>query len=218
MEIYCLGTCSFYYTFMEKYEHTIAYLISRVLGPAPLVIILWFVVALRSGIGFWKAIWVYPLIFIFSIGIPLLLTTYLVMLKKVTDIDWSNIEDRNKYLMPISLISLFIFLILIFLLTNTTIFHLALVLALIILVSVYITAILKFKISGHMILASLTFAGINLFFDMKFLWVYILLLPIAWARYTLKVHTVKELLAGTILSNGIMLLALLIFGWPTVPK
>ena len=205
-------------TFFSKNKNNWAFLISRLLGPAPLIIILWFVVAVRSGIGFWKAILVYPVIFIFSIGIPLLFTTYLVAIKKVSDIDWSDINDRNKYLTPVALATLSIFLVLIFFLTNTTIFHLSLVFAVIALSATAITSILKFKISGHMILASITFAGINLFFNMNYLWIYLLLIPLAWARYTLKVHTVAELLAGMVLSNGIMLLALLIFGWPGIPK
>lgn len=193
-------------------------MISRLLGPSPLVIILWFVVAIRSGIGFWKAIWVYPIIFIFSIGIPLLITTYLVATKRVSDIDWSKIEDRNRFLFPITIAALFILVILIYFLTDSTTFHLSLVLAAVILTTTFVTAVLKYKISAHMVLASLTFGGINLYFHLQFLWLYLLLIPIAWARYILKKHTVDQLVAGTVLSNGIMLLALLIFGWPAVPK
>lgn len=204
--------------FSLKNKNNLAFIISRLFGPVTFIIFLWLTTALKSGLGFWKAIWVYPVIFVFSIGIPLIITTYLVAIKRVSDIDWSNIEARNKYLLPLSVPTLSIFIFLFYFLTNSTLFHLSLVLAAIMIAGIFITSILKFKISGHMILASMTIANFNLFFHMGYLWLYFLLIPIAWARYTLKVHTIKELVAGIILANGIMLLALLIFGWPNIPK
>lgn len=204
--------------FSLKNKNNLAFIISRLFGPVTFIIFLWLTTALKSGLGFWKAIWVYPVIFVFSIGIPLIITTYLVAIKRASDIDWSNIEARNKYLLPLSIPTVSIFILLFYFLTNSTLFHLSLVLAVIMIAGIFITSILKFKISGHMILASMAIANFNLFFHMGYLWLYFLLIPIAWARYTLKVHTAKELLAGIILANGIMLLALLIFGWPNIPK
>lgn len=205
-------------TFFSKNKNKFAFIISRLLGPVTFIVFLWLTTAVKSGLGFWRAIWVYPVIFTFSIGIPLIITTYLVAIRKVSDIDWSDIEDRNKYLLPLSIPTVVIFILLFYFLTNSTLFHLSLVLATIMVASIFVTSILKFKISGHMILASMAIANFNLFFHMGYLWLYLLLIPIAWSRYTLKKHTFNELFAGVILSNGIMILALLIFGWPAVPK
>lgn len=82
---------------------------------------------------------------------------------------------------------------------------------------VFIWTIFNFKISGHIIMATVTIAGVNLFLGRQFLWLFLLLIPIIWARSTLKVHTLAQLLAGFILPTVIMLLALLLFGWPAVP-
>jgi hypothetical protein len=194
----------------------LAYIISRILGPLTLVCLIWLVTAFKSGIGFWKAVWVYPLIFILSIAIPFGITTYLILTKRVDNLDWKKLEDRNRYF-PIALGALGILVILTYFLTNSTIFHLTLVLAVIILATIFCYLFLRFKISAHMVLASITFAAINLFYHLQFLWLYLLLIPLAWARYTLKVHTLIELVAGLILANGIILAALLIFGWPNVP-
>lgn len=73
-----------------------------------------------------------------------------------------------------------------------------------------------FKISGHMVIATLAVSGVNLFFGLHFFWLYLLLIPIMWARLTLKVHTYSELLAGILLPVTLMLAALAIFGWPKI--
>lgn len=196
-------------------KQKLAYLISRLLGPAPMICLLWLVTALRSGIGFWKALWVYPLIFVFSIGIPLLVTTFMVKTKRV-DIEWSKLEDRKK-LIPLALYALASGVILTYLLTTPTLFHLSLLLTVIIILAIAVSSLLHFKISGHIILATITVSGIILFFGFNYIWLYIILLPIIWARYTLKVHTLPQLIAGFILPTVIILLALLFFGWPQIP-
>ncbi len=198
-------------------NRSLAYLISRVLGPLPLLILLWFVTAVKSGIGFWKALWVYPVILLATIILPTSITTFLVATKKVKDIEWSNLKDRQKYLPPLAIISIFLLLILTYWLTNQTIFHLSLLLSLIIAGMVLTWVIFNFKISNHLVIATVTFAGVNLFFHFKFWWLFILLIPIIWARYVLKMHTLAQLIWGFILPAAIGLLAILLFGYPAVP-
>lgn len=195
----------------------LAYLISRLLGPLPLACLLWLVTALKSGIGFYKALWVYPLIFFITIAIPTLITSYLIAIKKVKSIEWPDLNERKKYLPPISLVAIILLNFLTYLLTNQTVFHLSLLLGLIILAMIFIWSFLNFKISGHIIIATVTFAGVNLYFHNNFLWLFILLIPIIWARYVLKIHTLAQLIAGFILPATIGLLALLLFGYPAVP-
>lgn len=195
----------------------IAFIISRILGPVPLICLLWLVTALKSGIGFWKAIWVYSLIFLICIAIPITLTTFLIVQKKISDIEWSKISDRRKFGLPILLIDLILLLMLTYFLTNQTIFHLTLVFSFIALANSLIYLFSSFKISAHMAGATIVFAGVNLFYHLRFMWLFLLLIPIAWARYTLKIHTLLELITGATLTFGILLLALLLFGYPAVP-
>ncbi len=200
----------------DKYKYALAYFLSRLFGPLPLVCVIWIITAAKSGIGFWKAIWVYPLIFVIVIAIPLTITTYLVLTKRVKDIEWSDINERNRYLPPITLISLIFLLLLTKLFTSPTIFHLSLLLSVIVITMLLIYLFFRFKVSGHLALAALTVSAINLYWDRQFLWLFLLLIPLVWARHTLKVHTLSELISGFLIPEGIILLALAIFGWPKV--
>lgn len=194
-----------------------AYIISRVLGPLPLVCLLWLATTLKSGIGFWNALWVYPLIFLVTIAIPNLITFYLISVKKVRGLDWPDLAERKKYLPSIAALSILALVTLTKILTNETVFHLSLLLSVIAISMILIWTFFNFKISAHIIVATGTFAGVNLFFHMQFLWLFLLLIPIIWARLILKMHTLPQLIAGFILPSVIILVAVLIFGWPAVP-
>jgi|GEM_PF-2375558 len=200
----------------DKWKYSLAFFISRVFGPFPLVCVLWLTTALKSGIGFWKAILVYPLIFFVDIAIPIAITSYLIYAKKVKDIEWSDLEQRNQYLLPISFIAIPLLLFLTYFLTNSTIFHLSILFSIIVLSMLTIYRFFHFKISGHIVTATIVISGVNLFFGLNFLWLFLLIIPIIWARYTLKVHTLVELISGFVLPAIIMLMAVFIFGWPNI--
>lgn len=153
-------------------QKKVAFIISRIFGPIPLLCFLWLITALKSGIGVWRAIWVYPVIFLVTIAIPTLITTYLIASKRVKDIEWSDISQRKKYLPAITVFSVFFLLLLTKLLTNDTIFHLSLLLSAIMVAMVLIWTFLNFKISGHIVIATITFAGINLLYHQKFWWLF----------------------------------------------
>ena len=54
-----------------------------------------------------------------------------------------------------------------------------------------------YKISGHMLLSSSYILMINFLFNWQFLWLFLILPFVAFARIYLKKHTVWEVLAGT---------------------
>lgn len=198
-------------------QKRIAFFVSRVFGPVPLLVVLWLTTAVKSGIGFWRALWVYPLILLITLIIPISLTTYLIAVKKVGDIEWKNLEDRRKFLIPIGIYSVAALIILTYFLTNSTIFHLTLLFSSIIVTFIAVYAFTNFKISAHIAVATITMANINLFFGLNYLWLFLILIPIIWARYILKVHTLAELISGFLLPSAMLLLGLFLFGWPSVP-
>lgn len=201
----------------DKWKYAAAYFVSRILGPFPLLILLWFVTAVKSGIGFWKALWVYPLIGFVGIGLPFLVSTWILFRKKSTDLEWTDTDDRVNVIL-ITLFFWFLSTILVKYLTNQTIFHLTLLAGGIGIILFLITAVLRFRISLHISAASGVFWGINFLTHFKFLWLFILLIPVIWSRYVLKAHTLAELTAGLILTNGLIILAILLFGLPRVPQ
>jgi len=191
----------------------LAFLISRILGPLPLICILWLVVAVKSGIGFWKAIWVYPVIFVFVIAFPVLVTTYLVVTKRVSGIEWKNISERKKYMPSIAFISLVLLNFLTYILTNPTTFHLGLLLSAVMFTMILFWIFNK-KISGHMVISVVTFSGINLYFHLQFLWLFLLIIPTFWARYTLNVHSLKQLVAGILMPLLFILVGIILLCCP----
>lgn len=198
-------------------EKKIAFFISRFFGPIPLLFVLWLTTALKSGIGFYKALWVYPVILLFSLLIPTAITTYLISIKKVSDIEWKKLADRRKFLLPLGIYAVISLVIATYFLTNATTFHLTLLFSTIIVTFMGIYAFTSFKASAHIAVATVTIASINLFFHQQYLWLFSLLIPIIWARYVLKVHTLAELIGGFTITASILLLGLLLFGWPAVP-
>jgi hypothetical protein len=198
-------------------KHRLAFIISRVLGPLPLLCLLWLATAVKSGIGIWRALWVYPVIFIIGIAIPFSITTYILIKRHGrTTIEWTNIKDRMIFV-PLLFFFWSINLVAVYFLTNRTVFHLSLLAAALTVAAFFITVILKFKISLHIMAASGVFWGVNFMTHFKFWWLFLLLPPLIWARYVLKIHTLTELASAAILANTLILLAVYIFGWPAVP-
>ncbi len=203
-------------SFLKKNKLTIAYILSRLFGPVPILCLLWFTAAYKSGIGFWRALWVYPLIFVVCVALPTAITT-LILVKRKIDLDWTNRQQRLTafliylaFWFPASALVLF--------LTNATMFHLYLLLLFIAIILLFITSFLKYKISLHAAGAFVTFCAVNLFTHNRYPWLFLFLIPIIWSRLVLKKHTFKQLILGILIPASLILIALLVFGWPKIPK
>lgn len=204
---------------MDKYmtAKNLAFVVSRIFGPVPLLCLLWLTTALKSGIGFWKALWVYPLIFLVGIAVPFFITTAIIVAKgRTLDFDWKKREDRI-ILIPILIVFWALTLVLTRFLTNQTIYHLALLAGMVTAATFAITAVFKSKISMHAAASSGVFWGVNFLTHFRYWWLFLLLIPIVWARHRLKIHTGYELVAGILLANGLIILAVFIFGLPAAP-
>ncbi len=188
-----------------------AYIISRLLGPLPMLCLLWLVTALKSGVSYSRAIWVYPLIFLVGIIIPTLISVSVMRVKKI-DFEWTNLKDR-KLLIPIYFPLWLVVLVITWQFTNLVIFHLALITTLQIIIGITLYTYFHFKASAHMMIASGTFWGVNFMTHGSFWWLFLLLIPLMWARLKLKQHSFKELIAGLLVINVLDILALLFFGW-----
>ncbi len=57
------------------------------------------------------------------------------------------------------------------------------------------------KISLHASTVSAFAMAIIMVFGVKFIWVYFLILPVLWARFYLKKHTISQLVAGTFVAG-----------------
>lgn len=194
---------------------SLAFLVSRILGPLPLLCLLWLATALKSGIGFWKALWVYPILFLIGIAIPTTISI-VILRKKHIDIEWSNLKDRYL-LIPIYVPFWAIVLLLVWKLTSPAIIYLSILMSAGIVTGIFCIVVLRYKVSAHMAIASAVFWGINFLTHNKYLWLFLLLIPLFWARLELKQHTIKQLVAGLLIANVLTGAFVYFFGWPAVP-
>lgn len=71
----------------------------------------------------------------------------------------------------------------------------------VLLASVMMLITFFWKISLHASTVSAFAMAIIMVFGVRFLWVYVLVLPVLWARYYLRKHTISQLIAGTFVAG-----------------
>ncbi len=71
------------------------------------------------------------------------------------------------------------------------------------LATIMMTITLFWKISLHASTVSAFAMAIIMVFGIQYAWVYLFVLPVLWARYALRKHTVSQLIAGTFVAGVI---------------
>lgn len=130
--------------------------------------------------------------------------------EKKLDLDITDREDRIVPLMLATLGALIGGYLVSVRLENENLLFLSNVLVALLICLTIITFI--WKISLHAATMSAMVTIIVLFSGSIFLWLYLLLLPIIWARILLKQHTPAQLIGGIMLGMGLTIIAFKIFG------
>lgn len=160
---------------------------------APLILI---ISLLNSGLSTQQVKILFILLGIIDVLFPIILFFYYLKTKRISDIDVTIRQERHKLFAVVSL----------FLLLGTTVsfsfgnqefFILHLTVFMMTLTILCITFF--YKISAHLFMAAGTLFLINFLLDWHALWLFILLLPIAFARFYLKKHDMPQILLGSIL-------------------
>lgn len=158
--------------------------------------VLLFVTISNSGLSNQQIKLLLPLLLSIDVILPIFL--FFLTLKKggVSDIDVTKRQERHKLFGVMTLI-VFISTLISYFLANNLFFVLQLIALTSALTMFLIT--LRFKISGHALMNTGSIFVVNYLFDWKFLWIFIIVPLVAFARIHLKKHTLSEVLAGGIL-------------------
>lgn len=125
------------------------------------------------------------------------------------DIDISNRGDRPLPLMLASLGALFGGYLISDRLESDSLLLISNVLVAMLLLLTVTTLVWKISIHASTLTALVTL--LVLFRGEAFLWLFLLIIPVAWSRYFLRQHTLAQLIAGSALGVGVTYFAWLVF-------
>jgi hypothetical protein len=174
-------------------KKNLARFISFVFGP----IFLWplglLLIIFNSQLSFWSRNQILTWTFIFLIFLPLILFIVALKTKIISDFDITKKKERRVPML------IFVFLLIINLMFVRffgiqIVFFFFLILFFLIIVNSLITVF--WKISSHMAINTITIVLINHFFGGHFVYLFLILPIIFWARFFLKRHTTAQLLGG----------------------
>lgn len=185
---------------MKKFKSIFAEVLSRVLDPVweiPLALLLAIGFAVHEGLR-WRFVGL--LLFIDAV-VPLIFFLTMLYHKQIKDWDIQNRAQR----IPLYLFTMICHLGGIWLaheLGRTELVSILLVFYGVAVIFFVIT--LKWKISIHAGVNAVLFTAVNIFYDFKYVWLYILLCLVMWARVYQKHHTWTQVLSGAILGSGVV--------------
>ncbi len=163
----------------------------------------------NSGLSMSQVQILVPVLLFFNIGIPFSAYNFLYKKKLISDVDITKREERYL-LFGLTTAAFLISLILVYFLGNFEFFVLSLIMFIAALTLFIVT--LKWKISGHMILNAAAITIMVYLFGPKMLWLLPIIPLVGFARVYLKKHTLKQVIAGTIVGLGEPYLVLKLFG------
>lgn len=178
----------------------LAIIISRVFDPVWLIPGM---LAIAAGWSLFNGLrWRFIVILLLIDGlIPFIYFAHLLSTKEISDWDTTKREQRLK-LYGFTLVTHSIGVILAFLLGKiilAKILFLFLTLA-----GVFTLITFRWKISIHTGVSSAAVVFLSLLFGSNWLWLFLIVVVVAWSRITMKKHTLMQALAGAIAAAGIV--------------
>lgn len=178
-----------------------ANIVSRITEPLLwLPVMIWLVVS-NTNVPVGKQFIYFPILLLFVFVFPFGYFLYLLLVKKEFDIDITERGKRLGYTSK-SMISFGIGFILTYFMGR----ELFIITGAVFLSSLgLILVTTRWKISFHGGLNTLVFCTVNYFYQWRFWWMFLLLIPIGLARLIMKKHTLAQFVAGIVLCAAIFL-------------
>lgn len=149
--------------------------------------------------------------FLFTIVLPGFYILWLMEAKKITDIHMSNANDRKNPVIVAAIFSVLGAVILFSLHAARPVVVISVIYALNSVVIAIVTQWWKISIHTGMFASIATIATI--IFGLRFWWLYLLLIPLAWSRIYRKKHTIWQTIMGAAATSLITLLTFWVFGY-----
>jgi hypothetical protein len=190
---------------MKKVKQILAIVLSRILDPVweiPLALIVAIGFAVHEGLR-WRFV---GLLLFIDVIVPMIFFLTMLYNKQIKDWDVQNRTQRT----PLYLFAMICHLGGIWLahelgrtqlVSILLVFYAAAV--------VFFIIALKWKISLHAAVNAVLFTTINLFYDFQYVWLYILLFLVMWARVYQKHHTWEQVIVGALIGGGMVYLGLI---------
>lgn len=178
----------------------LALIVSRLFDPA------WMIPGMLAVAAGWSLLnglrWRFIVILLLIDGLmPFLYFVHLLSTKEISDWDTTKREQRIK-LYGFTLVAHSIGAVLAFLLGKIV---LAKILFLfLILATVFTLITFKWKISIHTGVSSAAVVFLSLLFGLNWMWLFLIVLAVAWARITMKKHTLAQAVLGAMVAAGII--------------
>lgn len=178
----------------------LAIIISRLFDPA------WLIPGMLSVAAAWSLLnglrWRFIVILLLIDGlIPFLYFVHLLSTKEISDWDTTKREQRLK-LYGFTLVAHSIGVVMAFLLGKIVLAKILFLFLTLAIVFTLITFI--WKISIHTGVSSAAVVFLSLIFGLNWMWLFLIVFAVAWARITMKKHTLMQAVVGAILSVGII--------------
>ncbi len=176
-----------------------AQIISRITEPLIwLPLMVWLVLSNVSLPVHQQVVW-FPVLLLFVFVIPFGYFLYLVFIRKEFDIDVTRRSKRVDF--TLKCMASFAVAVGITLFLNRELFIITGAVFLstlsLILVTIY------WKISFHGGLNTLIYSTVNYLYDWQFWWLFLILIPIGWARLAMDKHNLSQYAAGVLLSAAV---------------
>lgn len=191
-----------------SFINRLAIIISRIFDPA------WLIPGMLAVAVGWSLLnglrWRFIVILLLIDGlIPFIYFVHLLSTKEISDWDTTKREQRLK-LYGFVLVSHAIGVILAFLLGKLVLSKILLLF--LILAAVFTLITFRWKISIHTGVSSAATVFLSFLFGRNWLWLYLIVGIIAWARVVMQKHTLAQTVAGAIVSAGIIFMGFKILG------
>lgn len=188
----------------------LAGIISILLGPHVWLPVLFILIILRSGLTSDQLKIIFPTVLLLQVIIPISYLLFAPRLGWIKDWEMKDLKERKPFMylmVALGLVSLAV----IYIFGNQFVFGLSLVWLILLVILLLITRI--WKISLHMALIVTATIIVNFLFDWKMPVLYLMIPVLFWARLKLKRHSVKQLLAGTVVTAAILIGGFVLLGY-----
>jgi membrane-associated phospholipid phosphatase len=183
---------------MKRPLDYLAFIISAILSPYITALVFIVIITYKYSQNLGQFLPWMSIAFVFAVIIPGFYILWLLESKAINDIHISNLKDRKRPFLITGISSLIGAIILDLVHAARPVVVMAYAYAA---NAVVISAITQFwKVSVHTALFSAVSTIALILFGLKFWWLYLLLIPLAWSRIHRKRHSILQVVGGTLLA------------------
>jgi len=195
----------------HKFFNYIAFSISAILSPYAAAAVFIVIVVYSYSANLQQFLPWMLTFFVFAIIIPGFYILWLLETKKIQDVHMDKHEERKTPFLVAAASAVAGAILLYFLEAARPVFIISVVYAVNTLIIAFVTQFWKISVHTGMFASIATISVI--IFGTKFWWLYLFLVPLAWARIFRRRHTIWQTIAGAVLVSVVTMVTFWFFGY-----